>query len=356
MAEFDYNQLIAPGIGAGAAFLGSIPQMVEARRLRKERERLLAEGAPGLTPIEQQQLAEARSRAASTLAPGYGQEMEGIAQQQADVLAAGKRGSQTSSNLLNLLSRMNAQGQAARRNLAMRGAQAQRAAQGELTNLSMSADARRENRMRRYEDDLSAMDAARRQYNAAAGMAPLQGALAFMPVEGFKFGATKPEIDVPEQMETKTPPDFVFRGLGGIPQRLTTPANPAPKLTPTLETMNKPFLNATYKNMFDPNAAARRIQMTENAEAKRAGMIQTRMPKFNSGVQIPQGVPKPISTIPDVTQQGFYSNPYSKFGGDNSRFTYNPDGTVEVVGSKGQRSKGNYKVDRNGRPQIFNLD
>ena len=193
MAEFDYNQLIAPGIGAGAAFLGSIPQMVEARRLRKERERLLAEGAPGLTPIEQQQLAEARSRAASTLAPGYGQEMEGIAQQQADVLAAGKRGSQTSSNLLNLLSRMNAQGQAARRNLAMRGAQAQRAAQGELTNLSMSADARRENRMRRYEDDLSAMDAARRQYNAAAGMAPLQGALAFMPVEGLKFGTGTPK-------------------------------------------------------------------------------------------------------------------------------------------------------------------
>ena len=163
MAEFDYNQLIAPGIGAGAAFLGSIPQMVEARRLRKERERLLQQGAPGLTPIEQQQMAEARARAASSLAPGYAQEMEGIAQQQADVLAAGKRGSQTSSNLLNLLSRMNAQGQAARRNLAMRGAQTQRQAQGELTSLSMNADARRENRMRRYEDDLAAMDVARRQ-------------------------------------------------------------------------------------------------------------------------------------------------------------------------------------------------
>ena len=252
MAEFDYNQLIAPGIGAGAAFLGSIPQMVEARRLRKERERLLAEGAPGLTPIEQQQLAEARSRAASTLAPGYGQEMEGIAQQQADVLAAGKRGSQTSSNLLNLLSRMNAQGQAARRNLAMRGAQAQRAAQGELTNLSMSADARRENRMRRYEDDLSAMDAARRQYNAAAGMAPLQGALAFMPVEGLKFGATKPEIDVPEQMEPMKVMAPKFNSGVRAPQG-------KPKPLPTLETMNKPFLNATYKNMFDPNAAARRM-------------------------------------------------------------------------------------------------
>ncbi|NCW88581.1 MAG: hypothetical protein EBV71_06815, partial [Chitinophagia bacterium] len=68
------------GNWAGAAFLGSIPQMVEARRLRKERERLLKEGAPGLTPIEQEQMAAARARAASALAPGYAQEMEGIAQ------------------------------------------------------------------------------------------------------------------------------------------------------------------------------------------------------------------------------------------------------------------------------------
>jgi hypothetical protein len=196
MAEFDYNQLIAPGIGAGAAFLGSIPQMMEARRLRKERERLLQEGAPGLTPIEQEQMAAARARAASALAPGYAQEMEGIAQQQADVLAAGRRGSATGSNLLNLLSRMNAQGQAARRNLAMRGAQAQRQAQGELTSLSMNADARRENRMRRYEDDLATMMAKAGEYKASAGVAPLQGALAFMPVEGFKFGkSTTPTLE-----------------------------------------------------------------------------------------------------------------------------------------------------------------
>ena len=193
MAEFDYNQLIAPGIGAGAAFLGSIPQMVEARRLRKERERLMAEGSPGFTPIEQEQMAAARARAASTLAPGYAQEMEGIAQQQADVLAAGKRGSATGSNLLNLLSRMNAQGQAARRNLAMRGAQAQRAAQSELGSIAMNADARRVQREQLRERQLAAMDAARRQYNAQAGMAPLQGALAFMPTEGLKFGTGTPK-------------------------------------------------------------------------------------------------------------------------------------------------------------------
>lgn len=191
-----------PAIGAGAAFLGSIPQMVEARRLRKERERLMEQGAPGLSPIEQQQLAEARSRAASTLAPGYAQEMEGIAQQQGDVLAAGKRGSATSSNLMNLLSRMNAQGQAARRNLAIRGAQAQRASQGELTNLSMTADARRQGRVQDWEAKMAQMDAARRQYNAAAGMSPVQGALAFMPTEGLKFTKRqKPDMTIPDAPE-----------------------------------------------------------------------------------------------------------------------------------------------------------
>lgn len=250
-----------PAIGAGAAFLGSIPQMVEARRLRKERERLMNEGAPGMSPIEQEQMAAARARAASSLAPGYGQEIENINQQQADILGATRRAGISGSNVLNTLSRLNQQGQAARRNLAIRGAQAQRQAQGELADISMNADARRQARVQNWEAKMAQMDAARRQYNAAAGMSPVQGAIAFMPTEGLKFGGTKPEIDVPEKMETKTPPDFVLRGPGGIPQRFSTPANPAPKLTPTLETMNKPYLNSTYQNMFDPNAARRRMDM-----------------------------------------------------------------------------------------------
>lgn len=259
-----------PAIGAGAAFLGSIPQMVEARRLRKERERLMAEGAPGLSPIEQEQLAAAKARAASTLAPGYAQEMEGIAQQQADTLAAGKRGSATSSNLLNLLSRMNAQGQAARRNLAMRGAQAQRAAQGELTNLSMSADARRQARVQNWESRMAAMDAARRQYNAAAGMAPLQGALAFMPAEGLKFGAKEPRVDVPEQMESMQVKNPNF-GTAAIPQRtpgaftppidlrrqpsmLSVPQNQIqePEFEPNMEAFN-PIMNTTLRRTYNPS-------------------------------------------------------------------------------------------------------
>ena len=187
-----------PAIGAGAAFLGSIPQMMEARRLKKERERLLQEGPGGFTPVEQEQMAAARARAASALAPGYAQEMEGIAQQQADTLAAAKRGSTTGSNMLNVLSRMNAQGQAARRNLAMRGAAAQRQAQSELGSMSMNADARRQARLQRWEADLAEMDAARRKYATEPFMAPLKGAMAFMPAEGLKFskGAGKNKVDM----------------------------------------------------------------------------------------------------------------------------------------------------------------
>ena len=189
-----------PAIGAGLAFAGSIPGLIEAQRLRRERQRLLEEGAPGLTPIEQEQIANARSRAASALAPGYAQEMEGMAQQQGDIIAAGKRGVATPSNLMNLLARLNIQGQAARRNLAMRGAQAQRQAQGELMGVSMNADARRENRMRRWEDDMAAMDAARRQYNAQAAMAPIQGAMAFMPIQGMQFTkGQRPDMTIPSE-------------------------------------------------------------------------------------------------------------------------------------------------------------
>jgi hypothetical protein len=183
---FDYNQLIMPGSGAGAAFLGSIPQMVEARRLRKERERLLKEGPPGFTPIEQEQMAAARAEAASSLAPGYAQEMEGIAEQQSNVLGAAKKAGLTGSNIMNTLSRLNQQGQAARRNLAMRGAQAQRAAKGDYRNISMTADARRQGRVQNWESQLAAMDAARAEYRTKAAMAPLQGAMAFMPTQGSK--------------------------------------------------------------------------------------------------------------------------------------------------------------------------
>ena len=243
-----------PAIGAGAAFLGSIPQMVEARRLRKERERLLEEGAPGMTPIEQEQMAAARARAASSLAPGYGQEIENINQQQADVLGATRRAGISGSNVLNTLSRLNQQGQAARRNLAIRGAQAQRAAQGDLTSISMNADARRQGRVQNWEAKMAAMDAARRQFNAAAGMSPIQGAIAFMPAEGLKFSSKEPRVDVPEQMEPMQVKNPSF-GTAAIPQR--TPG----AFTPPIDLRRQPSMLSVPQNQeidyeFEPNTEA----------------------------------------------------------------------------------------------------
>jgi hypothetical protein len=186
MGDFSRDDLIMPTIGAVGAALGSIPQWQQAQRLKKERARLLKEGAPGMSPIEQEQMAAARARAASGLAPGYAQETDSNAQLEANILAAGKRGVDTPSKLMALLSRLNVQGQASRRNLAMRGAQAQRAAQGDYANISMTADARRQGRVQNWEAQLAAMDAARAEYRSKAAAAPLQGAIAFMPTQRTK--------------------------------------------------------------------------------------------------------------------------------------------------------------------------
>lgn len=325
---FDYNQLVAPGIGAGAAFLGSIPQMIEARRLRKERERLLQQGAPGLSPIEQEQMAAARARAASALAPGYGQEMEGIAQQQADILAAGKRGSATPSNLINLLSKMNAQGQAARRNLAIRGAQAQRTAQGDLTNLSMSADARRQARVQNWEAKLAAMDAARRQYNAAAGMAPLQGAIAFMPAEGLKFGTgTKSETtpspyksfaEIPTKFSETEKMYNPYEGKTGMRMAAQT-SDMGPGATPVMSGLyptppqeQPSYMDQTYNNMFSPKAAARRagiIDMSNRPTRLPPGKeypnptgLERRIPQVNLRVR-----PEAFTLQPPTASNNFWS-------------------------------------------------
>jgi len=281
--QFDWTGLLqfAPSIlGAGAGYLGASPMREEADRLRKERERLLQQGAPGLTALEQEQLAAARGRAATSRVPGYAQEVEGIAQQQGDVLAAGKRGSQTSSNLLNLLSKLNVQGQAARRNLAMRGAQAQRAAQSELGGMAMTADARRQQRQQQYESQLAAMDAAARQYKAQAGMAPLQGAISMMPASGFDFTKLmKDKAAAPTVESVRFNPETdvnIGEEMNVSGARVAMPSpTPTPEATglggqfnmsddigydPYKEPLKKyPILSGTYQNMFNPNMMRRRM-------------------------------------------------------------------------------------------------
>ena len=239
------------GVGAGLNLVGSIPGLINAIQQGKERKRLLAEGPEGLTPLEYQQMATAQNRANMSQVAGYGTELENINQQQANALGEAKRAGVSSSNMLNALTRLNQQGQAARRNLAIRGAQGQRIAQSELGGLQGVASANLQNRKRYWEKNLADLDTARKQQIAQFATSPFQGAMAGMRYGG---GATTPTsgTPAPEMMETGTPP---------VNLSTYTPQMGVPKYAPTLETMDKPYLDATYQNMFDPNAAARRMNM-----------------------------------------------------------------------------------------------
>ena len=331
---FDYGQLTGPAIGAGAAFLGSIPQMMEARRLKRERDRLLQEGPGGFTPVEQEQMAAARARAASSLAPGYAQEMEGIAQQQADTLAAAKRGSQTGSNMLNVLSRMNAQGQAARRNLAMRGAQAQRQAQSELGSMAMGADARRIQRQQLWERQMAALDAARRQYATEPFMAPLKGAMAFMPVEGFKSGTRFTQADVPDMMEPK-----MFKG-SLVPQGAFPP--PATVQIPTQMPVGQPG----SLPQSDLDEIAKEEQRRKSIATPAAPTTTTTTQQAKAPVVETVGLPPVKDEVytKEVIRKDSNGNPVV-YGTDGIRTTIAPDGTV---------LKDRYFVEKDGKIYLEN--
>ena len=174
-------------IGGALNLAGSIPGLVNAIQQGKERRRLLAEGPEGLNQFEQARLGGAQARAASSQVAGYGQELENINQQQANTLGEVKRAGVSSSNMLNALSRLNQQGQAARRNLAIRGAQTQRAAQSELGGIQGQVGETLQNRKRYWEKNLADLDTARRQQIAQFAMSPFQGAMTGMRYGG---GAT----------------------------------------------------------------------------------------------------------------------------------------------------------------------
>ena len=180
-------------IGAGLNLLGATPGLINALQQGRERRRLLAEGPEGLNQYEQARLADAQARAASTQVPGYGQELEGINQQQANILGEAKRAGVSSSNMLNALARLNAQGQAARRNLAMRGEQAQRAAQMNLSGVQGAAAAATDQRRRYFEKNLEDLDTARRQQIAQFAMSPFTGAMS-----GMRYGQGAGGMEVDE--------------------------------------------------------------------------------------------------------------------------------------------------------------
>jgi len=205
-------------VGAGLNLVGATPGLVNAIKQGKERRRLLAEGPEGLNQYEQAQLANAQLRAANSQVAGYGQELENINQQQANILGEAKRAGVSSSNMLNTLSRLNQQGQAARRNLALRGLQGQRMAQADLGREQGRAGASLENKKRYFERNLEGIDTARKQQIAQFAMSPFQGAMA-----GMRYGQGSGS-NTGKYNTNSLPLEFV-RGIGDYNQ-YESPYNP----------------------------------------------------------------------------------------------------------------------------------
>jgi hypothetical protein len=205
-------------VGGALNTLGATPGLINAIQQGKERRRLLAEGPEGLSQYEQAQVGGAQLRAANTQVAGYGKELENINQQQANMLGEAKRAGVSSSNMLNTLSRLNQQGQAARRNLAIRGAQGQRAAQSELGSVQGQMAASLQNKKRYFEKNLSDLDTARRQQIGQFAMAPFQGAMA-----GMRYGQGSGSGS--GRYNTNSLPLGYVKGIGDFTE-YETPYNP----------------------------------------------------------------------------------------------------------------------------------
>jgi len=209
-------------VGGALNTLGATPGLINAIQQSKERKRLLAEGPEGLNQYEQAQLGGAQLRAANSQVAGYGQELENINQQQANMLGEAKRAGVSSSNMLNTLSRLNQQGQAARRNLAIRGAQGQRAAQSELGSVQGQMAASLQNKKRYFERNLSDLDTARRQQIGQFAMAPFQGAMT-----GLRYTNVKADSN---NSNTNSLPLEFEKGVGDYPE-YEAPYNPYQRST-----------------------------------------------------------------------------------------------------------------------------
>jgi len=91
----------------------------------RKAEELAKRGPADIVPIAyKQMLANQSNQANNSQIAGYGQVMDNLNEQQSTTLGEAKRAGTSSSNLLNVLTRLNQQGSAERRKLGIAGAQA----------------------------------------------------------------------------------------------------------------------------------------------------------------------------------------------------------------------------------------
>jgi hypothetical protein len=174
---------------------GALPGFINSFQQDALRRKLMAEGAKDITPLAFKQMqAGLENQANNAQIAGYGQAMENINEQQATTLGEAKRAGLSSSNLLNTLSRLNQQGMAAKRQLAMQGQQAKE----QRMNRALQAQGQRgqyqEQGRREFNATIGALKGAAQQQRNAFYQAPFTGALAGMRY-GSGGGSSSPTVD-----------------------------------------------------------------------------------------------------------------------------------------------------------------
>lgn len=114
-------------------------QAYQGYQNKKEADRLAKEGPQDPTPLAFRQMqANQQNQANNAQVAGYGQIMDNMNEAQSSTLGEAKRAGTTSSNLLNVLTRLNQQRQKGVRDLGIQGAQAQEQRQNQLNSTLMA--------------------------------------------------------------------------------------------------------------------------------------------------------------------------------------------------------------------------
>ena len=204
-------------VGAGLNTLGALPGFVNSFQQDALRRRLMKQGPQDITPVAFRQMqAGLENQANNAQIAGYGQAMDNINEQQATTLGEAKRAGLSSSNLLNTLTRLNQQGMAAKRQLALQG----QAAREQRLNRALSAQGQRgqyqEQGRREWNASIGALKGAAQQQRNAFYQAPFTGALAGMRYGASQNNPSEPASEMTETITSPTPPTTPYSSYGNI--------------------------------------------------------------------------------------------------------------------------------------------
>lgn len=250
--------LAVPLAIAGAQGLYSVYQGYKQGQKAKELEK---RGPVDNVPAAyKQMLANQANQANNAQIAGYGQAIDNLNEQQATTLGEAKRAGTSSSNLLNVLTRLNQQGSAEKRRLAMAGEQAREQRQGQYNQGLMGQSQYQEQARQEQQRAIGALRGASKQnyYNALSTGLGAATTLYGMGAKGGATGttgATDAALQGVRQnvSDIPTTPDMNELGdMGGSPSILT----PTPEMA-GLETPNPNLFKNSVPNpyVYQPQGA-----------------------------------------------------------------------------------------------------